>query len=67
VILILAGVAAAMVAIIVVGFCGYELRWKSQRLRDDLAGLEATLRQLGGVQQGLQDAVTRLSRQSLRP
>ena len=33
--------AAAAVAIVVLGFCAYELTWKTKRLRGDLRRLQA--------------------------
>ena len=33
--------AAAAVAIVVLGFCAYELTWKTNRLRGDLRRLQA--------------------------
>lgn len=32
--------AAAVVALVVLGFCAYELAWKSKRLRGDLRELQ---------------------------
>jgi hypothetical protein len=52
---------AAAVALVLGAFCGYELRWKSTRLRQDLGELETTLRQLEGLQADLRAAGTRLS------
>ncbi len=34
---------AALVAVVIVGFCGYEVGWKVSRLRGDIAGLQAVL------------------------
>jgi hypothetical protein len=55
-----AWVAAAVIALVVLGFCAYELRWKSKRLRADLqqlqelAGRTQTLRiDLAAVQERL--------------
>lgn len=39
----IAWTAAAVVAILVIGFCGYELTWKAARLRTDLARLQSIL------------------------
>lgn len=41
---------AVLVALAVLGFCGYELTWKSARLRRDLRGLQGLRAQLTDVQ-----------------
>lgn len=48
-----AWVAAAVVAVVVLAFCAYEITWKSRRLRTDLA----TLQRLGTAAAGLQTDV----------
>jgi hypothetical protein len=40
-IVIIAWLAALVVAVVVLGFCLYEIRWKARRLRGDLSELEA--------------------------
>ena len=44
-------VAAVVIAVIVLGFCAYEIAWKSKRLRSDvgeLLALSASLAELQG-------------------
>lgn len=41
---------AVLVALVVLGFCGYELTWKSARLRRDLRGLQGLRLQLTDIQ-----------------
>jgi hypothetical protein len=36
-----AWVAAAVIAVVVLGFCGYELAWKAKRLQADVRELQA--------------------------
>ncbi|MBE7190287.1 hypothetical protein [Jatrophihabitans endophyticus] len=36
---IAAWIAAAAIAVVVLGFCAYEIAWKSKRLRSDVAEL----------------------------
>ena len=50
---IIAWAAALVVAVVILGFCGYELVWKGNRLRADLAKLQT----LGGQLQALQAEV----------
>lgn len=61
IVVVIAWAVAAAVALVLGAFCGYELRWKSARLRRDLVELETTLHQLEGLQADLRAAGTRLS------
>ena len=54
-------IAAAVVAVVVLGYCAYELVWKTKRLRRDLAQLQALNTQLASVQQTLTAAQGRLT------
>jgi hypothetical protein len=45
---LLAWAGAVVVALVVLGFCAYEIVWKANRLRADLARLQAVQ---GGLQQ----------------
>jgi hypothetical protein len=59
---IIAWLAAVVVAVVVLGFCAFELRWKSRRLQADLGQLlgdAETLDQLRGV---VAEAQLRLAR-----
>ncbi len=53
---VVAWLGALVVALVVLGFCAYELSWKSRRLRADLAGLQG----LSESAQALQHHVTAL-------
>lgn len=46
---VLAWSGAAVLALVVLGFCAYEIVWKANRLRSDLAGLQALQAQLDGL------------------
>lgn len=47
---LLVWIGAVVVAAVVLAFCGYELSWKSRRLRTDLQKLTALSEQLGEMQ-----------------
>jgi hypothetical protein len=59
---LVAWLAAVVVAAVVLGFCGYELRWKARRLRRDLTRLQAVVGQFAQLQGELTDAQRRLAR-----
>jgi len=61
IVVIVAWAVAAALALALGAFCGYELRWKSARLRRDLADLETTLRHLEGLHADLRAVGARLS------
>jgi hypothetical protein len=50
---IAAWIGAVVLAVVVFGFCGYELMWKANRLRADLARLTALSGELAAVQADL--------------
>jgi outer membrane murein-binding lipoprotein Lpp len=50
VLVLLVWIGAVVVAAVVLAFCGYELSWKSRRLRTDLQKLTALSEQLGEMQ-----------------
>jgi hypothetical protein len=59
----LAGLAwgvALIVALIVLGACGYELAWKSKRLSRDVRDMLTLRDQLGGLQERIADTRRRL-------
>ncbi len=58
--------AAVVVALVVLGFCGYELAWKARRLRGDLAQLQALTARLEQMQQTLGAARERVT-EAARP
>jgi len=50
---IVAWAAAAAVAVVVLGFCAYEIVWKTNRLRRDVAKLQVAADQLTELRDGL--------------
>ena len=50
---IAAWIGAGVLALVVLGFCAYELMWKANRLRADLARLTALSGELAAVQADL--------------
>jgi outer membrane murein-binding lipoprotein Lpp len=55
-----AWIAAVVVAIVVLGFCAYELIWKTRRLQRDVAQLQSLNTQLADVQSGIAAAQQRI-------
>ena len=55
----LAYIGVVLVTVVVLGFCGYELRWKVARLQKDLAGLNALSADLAAIQLELDAVRTR--------
>ena len=45
--------AAVLLALVVFGFCAYEIVWKTNRLRRDVAQLQAAADQLTELRDGL--------------
>ncbi|WP_375490165.1 hypothetical protein [uncultured Jatrophihabitans sp.] len=60
-----AWIAAVVVAIVVLGFCAYELMWKTKRLRGDLERLQTLTAELDTVQHTLAAAQQRMA--AVRP
>ena len=58
--------AAVVVAAVVLGFCAYELSWKSKRLRDDLRSLQSLADELAQLRVDLADAQLRVAAAGLR-
>jgi len=56
---------AVLFALVVFGFAGYELAWKSRRLAADKAKLDAVAAELGTLSAQLQAAADRASRLSV--
>ena len=50
---IVAWAAAAVIALVVLGFCAYEIIWKANRLRRDVAKLQISADQLTELRDGL--------------
>jgi hypothetical protein len=57
--------SAVVLAAIVLGFCAYELTWKANRLRADLARLRALEADARVLRDALADATDRFSRAGL--
>lgn len=58
---IAAWIAAAVVALVVLGYCGYEILWKTKRLRGDVAELTGTAEQLQELRGRLEQVQQRLA------
>jgi hypothetical protein len=56
-----AWVGAVVVALVVLGFCAYEIVWKANRLRADLARLQAVQGELQQVAVELSTSAQRLA------
>ncbi len=56
---VVAWVTALVVALVVLGFCAYEITWKSRRLRADLAELQGLATSAQRLQQGVAAAQER--------
>jgi outer membrane murein-binding lipoprotein Lpp len=56
---IVAWAAAAAVAVVLLGFCAYEIIWKTNRLRRDVANLQVAADQLTELRDGLAAAQQR--------
>lgn len=56
---IVAWAAAVAVAVVVLGFCAYEIIWKTNRLRRDVAKLQDATDQLTELRDGLAAAQRR--------
>jgi hypothetical protein len=54
-------IGAVAVAAVVLGFCAYELSWKSKRVRADLGKLEALSGELRALQNDVSATALRLT------
>ena len=59
-----AWIFAVVLAIVLLGFAGYELAWKTRRLNADKAKLDRVVAELTGIAGQLQAAADRASRLS---
>jgi Tfp pilus assembly protein PilN len=59
--LLLAWGFALLVAIVVLGFCGYELRWKIARAQRDASRLSTVLAEAAALQAQLQQVQARIA------
>jgi hypothetical protein len=53
--------AAAVFAVVILGACAFELKWKRARLRADLIALQALVGELGSIQRQIGAVAMRLS------
>ena len=58
---IAAWLAAFVVAAVMLGYCGYEIAWKTRRLRADLGALQSVQEQLAAIALRLAQARERLT------
>ena len=58
--------AAALITLVVLGFCGYEIAWKTRRLRRDLRALLELADQLPLLRARLTEAQQRVAATGLR-
>ena len=57
---------AGVLALVVLGFCGYEIFWKAQRLERDLRRLQGLTEQLTELRGQLAEAQQRVAAAGLR-
>jgi hypothetical protein len=63
---IAAWAAAALVAIVILGFCAYEIVWKTNRLRADLRSLQTVADQLTQLRGRVAETQDRVAASGLR-
>ncbi len=63
---IIAWIVAGVVALVVLGFCAYEIVWKTNRLRRDLARLQEDAGRLSELQGALAGVRERLAAAGLQ-
>ena len=61
-----AWLAALVLALVVLGFCSYEIFWKTRRLRADLARLQVNAEQLAELRARLTETQERIAAAGLR-
>ena len=59
---IAAWAGAVLFAVVVLGFCAYEIVWKARRLQSDLTRLHQTQTDAMSLRDALQSSVERLNR-----
>jgi len=57
---------AALLAVVVLGFCAYEITWKAARLRRDVGRLQARAAELAVLRERLAEAQQRVTAAGLR-
>jgi hypothetical protein len=63
---IVAWAAAAVVALVVLGFCAYEITWKAKRLQRDLRALQAVAGQAADLRGRVAETQERIAAAGLR-
>jgi hypothetical protein len=58
--------AAVMVALVLLGFCAYEISWKAKRLRGDLRQLQVVADRLAELRAGVAETQQRVAAAGLR-
>jgi hypothetical protein len=58
--------AAAAIAVVVLGFCAYEIAWKTKRLYRDMQAMDGLSAQLGELRGELAEAQQRIAATGLR-
>jgi hypothetical protein len=59
---IIAWIAAVVIGLVVLGFCAYELVWKTNRLRRDLGRLQGLATELSALRTQVHDVQERAAR-----
>ncbi len=57
-----AWIFAALLLIVILGYCAYEISWKAKRLRGDLARVQDDAKRLDGMRAHLIEVQQRLGR-----
>ncbi len=63
---IAAWIAAAVIAIVLLGFCAYEIGWKAKRLQADIADLLTLSTQVDQLRAGLVTVQQRIAESGVR-
>jgi hypothetical protein len=58
--------AALLIALVVLGFCAYEISWKARRLQRDLRGLQSLADDLTALRARVAEAQERVAATGLR-
>lgn len=56
-----AWIGAAVLAVVVLGYCAYEIVWKARRLQRDVAALQGVAAELAGLQASLASVQQRIA------
>lgn len=58
--------AAALIAVVLLGFCAYEIAWKTKRLNRDLRAMQGLAAQLAQLRADIAEAQQRIAASGLR-